>query len=66
MNLADVQERLDYIDSIKGDYEAAHSEEDDLFRDFIEHVRREGSLQLELMAELVLTSKDIEFNRYTA
>jgi len=66
MTLDDIQSRLDYISKIKGDYEAAHSEEDDLMRDFIASVVLDGSVALSAKAEMVLKSADIEFVRYTA
>lgn len=49
-----------------GDDEAAHNREDRLHDDFIWYVARNGSPELQVLANAVLASKSISFPRYTA
>ena len=68
MKTEEIQQRLDDIKVMAGDDESAHSAEDRLMRDFIAYVAtlNEALPNLALKAKLVLTSKEIEFERWCA
>lgn len=65
MTEQDIKHELERIRQSAGDYEVAHSLEDDLYLRAIQHVADGGELTME-MAELILTSQKIKFARYTA
>ena len=54
-----------YIESIKGDDEAAHSSEDELRRMVLTHIA-EGGRNVRELARIALTTEDIEFARWYA
>lgn len=66
MSIDEIRQRLAAIAEAGGDDEIAHTMEDCLWGDFIEHVAKCGDPELARMAELVLTSTDIKFNRWCA
>ena len=55
-----------HINEISGDDEAAHSEEDDLMRDFISYVADYEIEGISEKAKLILTTGDIDFHRWCA
>lgn len=65
-NLPYVRQRLAEIDTIKADYEAAHTQVDVLFLEFIRHVRRTGTLAQRRLASAVLKAEELDFPRHTA
>ena len=66
MTIKDVQYRVDGIRAINGDDEAAHSMEDDLMRDFIQYVADTATPSLAEKARVVLSTSEINFNRWCA
>jgi hypothetical protein len=66
MDLNEVKIRLEKIKKKSHDYEVAHQMEDDLYRNFIQHVGALKIADLSEMAKEVLKSKKIKFSRYTA
>ena len=66
MTFNDIDERLSEIRKIKGDDEYAHVAEKELWGDFIAHVAAVGPEELSKMANLVLSTEDIEFCRWYA
>jgi hypothetical protein len=66
MKLKDIQDRVDAIKAISVDDEAAHSAEDALREDFIRYVAETATPSLAAKARLVLSTKDITFNRWCA
>ena len=65
MTREEIKKRIEHIESVSGDYEAAHSLEDSLRADFIQHIADLGGAFAE-NAKLVLTTDKIDFKRYTA
>lgn len=65
MRTKEIEERLKEIEDMKGDPEVAHSKEDQLFLDFIQSVSLRCD-DIGKQAKLVLTSKNIEFGRFTS
>ena len=65
MTRDEIMLRIERIRSLRDDPEAAHSEEDALREDFIRYVST-FDIRLADKAALVLTTKDIEFPRWTA
>lgn len=64
MNIEYVRERLAELKRIGNkDFERAHSMEDDLYVEFVQHVAQRGSPELQELAKELLRSKDIEFLR---
>lgn len=69
MDLDDCKERVKIIASIVdiyGDEEAAHSEEDSLYVDFVKHVAINEHGELACMAKKILETKNIVFDRWCA
>jgi len=67
MTIDQIKERIEEIRSLVGDPEAAHSKEDDLYRDFIRYVALgSGGISIVVKARLVLTVIDIKFPRWHA
>jgi hypothetical protein len=64
MTLEEIKERLQYIESISDDDEAAHGREDDLYEEFIRYVADNAPEPLSELAREVLKSKDITFERW--
>lgn len=65
-NLLYVRQRLAEIDASKADYEAAHTQVDELYLEFIRHVRRTGTLAQRRLASAVLKAAALDFPRHTA
>jgi hypothetical protein len=66
MELDDVKQALSKIEAKSESEEEAHALEDRLFKSFVEEVVRSGDERLRLMAQEVLKSSKIEFQRYYA
>lgn len=70
MTTEEIQERIEKIKSCMGDYENAHSLEDDLRNDFIKYVSEHPELSyykgLATRARLILSTNDLDFPRYCA
>jgi len=67
MKIEEIQGRLDEIADIRADDEVAHSTEDSLLKEFIEYVAKSpNDSQLSDKAKMVLSTFDIEFNRWCA
>jgi len=65
MTIVEIQRKIDAIDLAAWDYENAHMLEDALRQEFIAFIaQRKDSLGDK--ARLVLTTKDIDFERYCA
>jgi len=64
MNLKIIEAEIRIIKDHHQDDEQAHAIEDGLMRGFIMHVAQSGSGELSVMAELILTTKDIDFQRW--
>jgi hypothetical protein len=65
MNALEALQRVERIRASRDDDEAAHSMEDDLYRDFITAVASSDH-PLAGVAGIVLTTRDIEFSRWYA
>lgn len=68
MTKEQIQDKLNAIKALSWDHEAAHSLEDELYHDFITYISNSLKVHKDVseMALLVLSSKKIEFPRYTA
>ena len=66
MTLDEIKERIEKIRAMAGDDEVAHGAEDDLRRDFIRYVARIGMPSLAEKASVVLSTDEIEFERWCA
>jgi hypothetical protein len=67
MNIEGIKKRISFIKENTGDYERTHSAEDDLYRDFIEYLSKTSkNKKIKEMAELILSTQDIHFERYCA
>lgn len=68
MTIKDINKRLREIEAITGDNEMAHYEEDDLHQAFIDYVAglKKESPELAAKAELVLKTRDMDFERWYA
>lgn len=68
MTIDYIYKKLKQIESIDGDHETAHYEEDELHQKFIEYVAglKKEFPELEAKAELVLKTKGIDFERWYA
>jgi len=66
MDLEYITRELAKIEAMKGDYEMAHSVEDALRAKFIAHVAKVGPPELALMANELLESDNIVFDRHCA
>jgi len=68
MDVEKIIEFVSRVDASKGDYEVAHSMEDELYAEFILFVSKSDLVpkHIQEMAELVLTTKDLDFERYCA
>ena len=60
--LKEMKEKLNHPTKFVDDF--VHETEDDLYKDFIQHVADTDKGELGEMARLVLTAKDIEYTRY--
>lgn len=66
MTLIEIEDRVETIDRIKGDYEMAHAMEDRLMRDFVEFVAQSGDDHMATLARAVLKTEELDFPRYCA
>jgi len=73
MTYAEAEHRIAKIEQTTSDYEAAHLEEDKLYRDFVNEVSQADSSnsdyeleRLKHLAQIVLRSREIDFPRHTA
>lgn len=55
-----------HILSISGDAEAAHSREDELYERFVRHVAEHGPADLAEVAQVLLSTKEMDFERWCA
>lgn len=65
MDIQEVKTRVQDIKNFKGDYEAAHSKEDELHREVLKAIS-EGEENPEKLAEEALKTREIDFARYCA
>lgn len=65
MDIADIEGRIEAIKKMAADWEAAHSWEDQLYRDVLEAIANGASDPREL-AKAALASQAIPFARYCA
>lgn len=65
MKAKEAKERVEEIEDIKTDDEAAHSAEDSLHRDFIIHVAKRKDA-IGNIARIILTTDKIDFARWCA
>jgi hypothetical protein len=69
---AEIETRIEKIKNFRSDHERRHFEEDMLYKFFIEQLANQKSgrllsyMQVAFLAELVLTTKQINFPRYYA
>ena len=66
MTVDDVQKRLAVIQTLKGDPEAAHAEEDALWLDVLKWIADNGAEPQKSVCELAITSCRIRFSRWYA
>ena len=66
MTLQEATQEVERIKGASGDYEVAHSLEDQLYMRFIEHVSRSGDEELAPIASKILETQLVDFERYTA
>lgn len=66
MTLREIKNRVDHIKKIVGDNEAAHSEEDSLYSDFIAYLAKTASPKYREMAKTILKTQEIDFRRWCA
>jgi len=71
MTVAEIRDRVATIDRMKGDDEAAHCFEDDLYYDFVDYVASRSASELETrvpelieMAQELRKVRDIDFERW--
>jgi hypothetical protein len=74
MNIKDIKERIQAIELMKGDSEAAHAAEDDLYEGFVKFIANcDGNGEkdafylprpVRAMAEEILKTKNIKFTRH--
>lgn len=65
MDVAEVLKRVDRIGQLVTDDEAAHGEEDDLYRDVLEEIAT-GNPDPVGLARVALATQEIEFHRWGA
>lgn len=66
MNIEDVFRKLSEIADVVGDYEAAHSREDDLYYDLLKAIAAGECDDPEACARVAISSKHLDFPRYCA
>jgi len=69
MKIDEIKERISYIESQKYDDEVAHSEEDDLFYDFVTAIierKYKSRKDIIIAAEELIKVRDIDFARWHA
>ena len=66
MTTKEIQDAIDHIKAIAGDDEAAHSEEDALYGQFVKYIADGGLDGIQKKARLILTTSDIRFARWCA
>lgn len=66
MTVEDVQAEVQRIDSIKWDYEKAHSAEDTLYADVLSEIARRSKGTFGKLAAAALETSKLEFSRHCA
>lgn len=61
-----VKQKVAEIIEVRDDYEKAHGLEDQLYEDFVQYICDTGTTDQRSLARVVLSTKDIDFPRYTA
>ena len=66
MTIEEIQASIEKIRKLSDDEERAHGEEDNLYRSFIEYIARGRPREVRRKAQLIITTKDIDFIRWTS
>jgi len=66
MLVEDVRKRVERIRAMAGDYEVAHGEEDELYRDVLEMAAKQKHSNVGACAREALKAQAIDFPRYCA
>jgi len=66
MTIQDIEKNIEHLKQISGDDEAAHSYEDSMREGFLEFVATSTIEPYAGMARLLLTTNNIDFNRWCA
>lgn len=66
MNRQEIEKAIAHIREIAGDDEMAHIKEDELYVAFVRRVAQEAGGELAECAKLVLTTSEIDFERWCA
>jgi len=66
MNIKEAEDKIALIKQLSGDPEAAHSEEDQLYHDFIFYIASAHLGEVSRIANTILKTKDIKFVRWCA
>lgn len=66
MTLDEIKRRVDEIEASVWDDERAHSLEDRILLDFVQHVAANAPEPIASMASEVLRTTDLDFSRWTA
>ena len=64
MNLEYIKEQIIKILDFEGDNEVQHILEDDLYREFVEHISKTGTKEQKKLAKECLKTEDIKFERW--
>lgn len=65
ITIKEAKERVNYIEEIKGDDEAAHSAEDKLYHEFITDISKRKD-RIGKIARVILTTDNIHFAHWCA
>jgi hypothetical protein len=66
MNLEELRTKINRIEACAGDDEIAHGMEDELMREFISYIAAGGVDDIQYKASQVLTTANIDFQRWCA
>ncbi len=66
MTLEEARTRVKRIESMMGDSEAAHSEEDALHQDVLRYLAEVAPAELALLAQIALSTEALNFERWCA
>jgi hypothetical protein len=66
MDLKEIKLKVKDIEKEKDDDEVAHSLEDQLYQDFVDHIAKTGNNEQRRMARAVLRTNKIDFARLCA
>jgi len=66
MDLKEIKLRVKDIEKEKYDDETAHSLEDQLYQDFVDHIAKTGNDEQKKMARAILQTNKIDFARWCA